>query len=163
LKPYPFFNIKTRPQHIFAIVALLSIILSFFTTAATIDINLHDTYFVVSAVHLYRLIGLIFFILWVIYTITEPILPVVWLKWGHVLVTLIALIIISHFSAQLSIRGPHKYYIDGQIREAVNINTIITIATTVLLTAQLLFIANLMTGIVKKVFLSSHRYKNRKI
>jgi heme/copper-type cytochrome/quinol oxidase subunit 1 len=144
-------------------VALLSIILSFFTTAATIDINLHDTYFVVSAVHLYRLIGLIFFILWVIYTITEPILPVVWLKWGHVLVTLIALIIISHFSAQLSIRGPHKYYIDGQIREAVNINTIITIVTTVLLTAQLLFIANLMTGIVEKVFLSSHRYKNRKI
>ncbi|RAV60304.1 hypothetical protein DIU36_01420 [Mucilaginibacter rubeus] len=77
-------------------------------------------------------------------------MPVVWLKWGHVLVTLIALIIISYFSAQLSIHGPHKYYTASQIQETVNINTIITTAIAVLLIAQLFFIANLITGIIKK-------------
>jgi hypothetical protein len=88
--------------------------------------------------------------LWAIYTIVESILPIVWLKWGHVLVTLIALIIISYSSAQLSIHDPHKYYTAGQLPEMVNINTLITKAIALLLISQLLFIANIATGIVKK-------------
>jgi len=154
LKHIQFVNLKNHPQHIFAIIGFFSIFLSLFATDKDIDINLHDTYLVISDVHLYRVAAFAFFVLWIIYMISASVLPVIWLKWAHVVLTLIALMIFCYASAQLSIHGPHKYYTTGDLQRILDVNALFIGAITVLLVAQLLFIANIAIGITKKILLS---------
>jgi len=154
LKHIQFVNLKNHPQHIFAIVCFISIFLSLFAANKEIDINLHDTYLVISDVHLYQVAAFAFFILWIIYMISAPLLPVIWLKWGHVTVTLIGLMIFCYASAQLSIHGPHKYYTTGDLQRILDVNALFIAAINVLLVAQLFFIVNIAMGITSKILLS---------
>jgi cytochrome c oxidase subunit 1 len=154
LKPYTYFNIKTKTYHLLAITALLSAVISFLFTNGSLDINLHDTYFVISYAVVYQLIAIILIMVWTIYALAINVLPSLWLSWAHVLITttIVALLLCKqiHF---IGLDGaPRRYYAFSEVQKKQQ-DTFLTsiIITAAFLMGQLLFIINLVMGIAKKI------------
>ncbi|MFC0518196.1 hypothetical protein ACFFGT_28535 [Mucilaginibacter angelicae] len=153
LKPYYFFNIKTKPYNLLAIFALLSAVISFLFTNGSMDINLHDTYFVISYAIVYRLIAVVLIMVWAIYALATDVLPSLWLSWAHVLITITVVILLLY--KQIHFMGldgaPRRYYAFSEFQKKQQDTFLASITiTAAFLLGQLLFIINLVMGIVKK-------------
>ena len=74
------------------ITAGLLFILSFLHLTESIDIHLHDTYFVFRGSTLYWGISLLFLLFWGIYRLTDKYLLTTYLTWLHVVITITGLV-----------------------------------------------------------------------
>ncbi|WPV02333.1 hypothetical protein SNE26_11150 [Mucilaginibacter sp. cycad4] len=162
LKPYTFFNIKTKPYNLLAITALLSAVISFLFANDSLDINLHDTYFVISYAVVYRLIALILILIWTIYALAMDVLPSLWLSWAHILITTIVVTLLLckqiHF---IGLDGAaRRYYAVSEFQKKQQGTFLASIIiTAAFLLGQLLFIINLVMGIIKKINQKTIRHR----
>ncbi|WP_367278102.1 cbb3-type cytochrome c oxidase subunit I [uncultured Algibacter sp.] len=145
--------LKNKPYIIFWIIGII-IFIPFFkhiSFDSTIDINVHDTYFVVAHYHL-GMIFLIFFVLigliyWVLNIFKRK--KVNWLTICHIILTIMSTFLLfysDYLFGSSTFQSNNKYpYFDGLL----NSNLIKTLAFLMFGIGQILFFFNILIGILK--------------
>lgn len=140
------------PYNYFLLFAILSLFMSFLVNDS-IDIHLHDTYFVISTrVILWTITAILFFV-WGIYTLLKYILLFKWLSWLHILASVIAVGVIFFIASQ-----PYNYTPKSRVYYN-GVNTLTTeerkmlvpfaVAVILFFFGQLAFVVNTIGGIIK--------------
>ena len=62
---------RERPYNLLLLSAILILIASFFSFEQTLDIHLHDTYFVITLRQIFRYATIALLVLWVLYKLTN--------------------------------------------------------------------------------------------
>ena len=136
------------PYSLFLITGLLVIILSFFHSAETIDIHVHDTYYVIAENFIFLALALFFLFFWIAYSAGRTVIYKKSLVWLHFILTaLSALFILSCI-----LYGYRYYSLDIGVKRYMNkMNHVIILATLVLIFAQLIFLVNMIIGLIRKL------------
>ncbi|PVD49374.1 hypothetical protein DC498_25390 [Terrimonas sp.] len=148
-------KISNCPFHLFLLIAILLFVFSFITWGESIDLHLHDTYFVISTIFFIWALGIAFLLVWAIYMLTSKILWKRFLTWVHVLVTIFILI------ALLAANFWHDKLIPPIKRDFVSFETfqsdterevkIFLPLVVLFLVGQLAFLINILVGLTKKL------------
>ena len=137
-----------KPYHLLLLAGILFSIAALTSTKETVDIHVHDTYFVVTRSFLYWAFVILTYFLWGIYVLTGKFLFANVLTWLHVLLTLGTLILFI----SVPLFNYQKSYIDLNPWTSFNkfnlISKILAWVTIILLLAQAMFIVNIITGFV---------------
>jgi len=142
-------NIIQRPYHLLLVAAIILLITSFIEWNYYIDIHLHDTYYVLPAPWIYWEGVVIAALLWVVYHLTFRILLQKALTWIHIIVTIISPILLRIWYHFFEIYSPvPHYYIAGDLYAGASINLVVIILIF-FVTAQVLFLVNLIGGAVR--------------
>ncbi len=111
----------------------------------TLDINVHDTYFIISHLHLSVLISILFGIMgfgyWVIQRSGRKLSK--WLNWTHILLTfggILVVLILSRFYSQK--------FADYEFNMALT--QIINLIILLIIIGQLVFPINIVYGLLRK-------------
>ncbi|MEL6812778.1 MAG: hypothetical protein AAFP76_15730 [Bacteroidota bacterium] len=135
---------------LFWALALAYLLLGFFSNDATLDINVHDTYFVIRLSELHYNLSLLFFMLglgyWVLKTIKGR--PLVGLTILHILfsIPLAAIIIIS--AIQHHLIHSETYYVNSSYSMSYELSILISVALFLL--GQIICILNFTIAIYKR-------------
>ncbi|OJY85720.1 MAG: hypothetical protein BGP14_17380 [Sphingobacteriales bacterium 44-15] len=137
---------------------LIFILTSFFVLKQdrSVDIHLHDTYFVIVHTHILWLFAVLALFVWALYLLTGKILYSKALTWTHVIITILTLLLFAFtlfWGDSFLNPAPRRYY-DYSSWNSFDNYTIFTkaigITIFVLLVGQLIFIINFMVGLFKR-------------
>ena len=151
-------KIRSRPYNLIFLVALANVLLSIIplNQKNTIDIHVHDTYFVIAHFHILWLLAIIALIVWAIYILTKRILLSKVLIWTHVIVTVLPLILLTwllFFGNNFFNPGLHQYVDFSTWTSFESHDTYskaIIIIVFVLLLGQLVYVINFIGGVFKR-------------
>lgn len=89
-------HLRDKPHNLFLAACVPVFITSFFLfkNDHTIDIRLHDTYWVIAIGYFYWLVCIFLLLWWGIYRITEKILFAQLLSWAHILLTTFGIVMV---------------------------------------------------------------------
>jgi heme/copper-type cytochrome/quinol oxidase subunit 1 len=109
----------------------------------TIDIQLHDTYFVIASIHIGILFSIYLGVIGIIYWLIRKKQLVDWMTVIHVVITIstFALIIITGLIFQKIIEGDFETF--------RTVNQILFVVILIALLSQLIFIINLTFGLIR--------------
>jgi hypothetical protein len=146
------FKMKSQPYILFFYAAILLILVSFLLKNQTVYFHLHDTYYVIGKKDVLLVFALIVSILWILYLLFRIILYSVMMTWIHVMVSLVAVVIIIVFISihkYYDLSGIIKYRGRPYIREYNSNVQILTYSAILLFVVQIVFLINLMAGLIK--------------
>ncbi len=127
------------------IAAILLILLSVFIAEnKTLDLHLSDTYLVLAGVHILRTLALFLILVWLLYRFTTNMLFSAILARLHIAITLIATTCITFA----------LFYHAAQTKGAIEITRfrlVFPVFIVGVLLSQLLYVINLMLGVLKRV------------
>jgi len=148
-------NIKTRPYVLLGFAGFLMGIRSFIPSrASSLDINMHDMYFVVANVSLYRFFAIILLFLWSVYMAANRLILSRRLTLFHVLFTLTPLIfflIMQNHTWGMDGVSRRYYAVDAFEAQKPLLNfagVFITVMLSLFI-GQVIFIVNLAWGVIK--------------
>ncbi len=148
-------KLSSRPYNLLVIAAIALSIISFFISEDIIDVHLHDTYYVIPLKFIFWTIAAILLMSWIIYRLTDRILFSKLLSWMHVIFTIVSLTFIV-FPWWNRSPAPRRLYdfnsIEAPLHAVDKTNAIITLCAAILLFAQVIFIINIVFGIIKNRF-----------
>lgn len=127
-----------------------------FNQSNPVDIHLHDTYFVIAHTHIFWMLAIMAFMVWLIYLLTNKLLYSKALTWTHVIITILTLVLFAStlFFGESYLNPTPKRYYDYSIGDSLDTNTTFTktIAITifVLLLGQVIFVINFIAGLFKR-------------
>ena len=132
---------------------------SFFvlTGNTTVDLHLHDTYFVIADSHFFWLLAILAVVVWTIYLLTSKLLYSKALTWIHVVITLLTILLfaLTPFFGNNLINPTSGGYYDYNIWSSFDSYTrffkTVTITILVLLFGQIIFVINLIAGLFKRL------------
>lgn len=132
---------------------------SFFTLKQgnSVDIHLHDTYLVIAHTHVFWMLAIIAFFVWTFYLLTNKVLYSKALVWTHVIITFLTLLLFAltlFFGDSFRNPTPERYYDYGNwnsFGKSTAFTKAIGISLFVLLFAQIIFVINFITGIIKRL------------
>jgi cytochrome c oxidase subunit 1 len=145
-----------RIVSIYGLTALI-ILLTSFLVSGSLDIALHDTYFVIANVHIVLVIGLLFvlftLIVWGINKTSRRLSSV--LNWLHYSITTISLVIIAVFTNKLTSQTTtyRDYSVFDEIenyKSQMSINEWLAIILVILILGQVLFLINIIRAFIVK-------------
>ncbi|ANH61429.1 cbb3-type cytochrome c oxidase subunit I [Dokdonia donghaensis] len=133
-----------RPHIVFLVFAVITFILGFNANGG-IDINIHDTYFVMSNYHFATLISILFGIIGLIYWIVKKVNGNLSKRLNliHVALTfggIFLILILNEFF--------RKSIMEYDFNE--NLTTVIYLISAVVIFGQIIFPINIISGIIKK-------------
>jgi len=136
--------LKNKHYSLLILVSILFLILSSVgDKSETLDINIHDTYYVITFQHAYILLCLICFITGLIYLISE------------VKIHLLSILSLIHVYGSLFFLGMFFYYLGkintSSIFDSIDYNLRTIISLLIFVGLQLLFVFNLFISIIKKL------------
>lgn len=148
-------EIREKPYNLFlltsAFVGVVTFILIF--SDKSVDIQYHDTYFVIAQCHYNFIFSVLFLLFWLMYKALYRILYSLALTRTHVFVTLICFILYFSLDIHLSYNTfqARSYTIDTiQAFKYFNyLNTFYNAFIIILLLTQIIFVLNLLFGISK--------------
>ena len=151
-------RLKQNPYHLLLLTGFALILTTFFLTQnRTIDIHVHDTYYVIYQGHIYYFFAFIVWVLWCLYLLTRKVLYSKALTWIHVIITLLTLLFLLfllNFGGDILNQSPRRY-LDASNWTAFNRyeqdKRWITYTMIALFLGQITFIVNLIVGIIKRV------------
>ncbi|MEO7313717.1 MAG: hypothetical protein ABIW47_00920 [Ginsengibacter sp.] len=150
------FHLKKRPYHLLLLTAILILIASFFALNKSLDIHLHDTYFIIALPHIFRGTTIMLLVLWMLYLLTQSILFSKILTWSHTILlvlTSISLVAISFYSNYQGLAGtPGQYYDYGNLETILQsgyVSKWIVIIILVMVLGIFMYFTNLVIGIFK--------------
>ena len=153
-------QIKERPYNLLLFTAILLFIGGFLANHITIDIHLHDSYFIFSLQFLIWSAALILLAFWLLYLGTNQILFSPALSWIHIVLTIAAAIFIFalpyFFSSTSGTEGSiNKQYIDYKNFDKINLlghpTNMLVNAFAFLLLFQLLYFVNFFMGFFRRM------------
>ncbi|WP_298312124.1 cbb3-type cytochrome c oxidase subunit I [uncultured Aquimarina sp.] len=134
-----------KPHLIFLFSIPIILLIGIVSWDATLDINIHDTYFVIAYFHLSILISILFGIIGTGYWIMEKANRRLskWLNWTHVGLTFGGPIVVSFLTL---------FYRTEVMEYKFNnhLNLIITLIIILIVLGQLIFSFNIIYGLIKK-------------
>ena len=138
-------NLLTKRPHIVFLVSALITFVLVFNANGGIDINIHDTYFVISNYHFSALISLLFAIIGLIYWIVKKVNGKLSerLNLIHVVLTfggIFLILILNEFF--------RKSIMEYDFNE--NLTMVIYLISAIVIFGQIIFPINIITGIIKK-------------
>lgn len=146
--------LSNKPYLLFPLTAIVLFILSFFLWGQSIDLHIHDTYFIISTNYFIWSIALIFFSGWGLYQFTDKILWTKKLIWIHVLTTLFTFLVLATFEIW------HDKILPPIKAETISLEDIFAsqkrerltaqIIAIIFIAGQLAYIINLVAGIFKR-------------
>jgi cytochrome c oxidase subunit 1 len=160
IKPFTFLDLKKRPYELLGIMALLLFLVSFVPSNSSLDINMHDAYFVIANVNLCRIASGTFLFLWSMNILFRQYLVSDRLNRLYVAGTILSLLVtaIIFIPFKQSMNVPRRYYAFDEfekMRSWYSYNTVITICFIMGLllftVSQVVFIINVITGVLRKV------------
>jgi hypothetical protein len=147
-------QILNQPFNLLLVTAVLLFVFSFLTLGQSMDIHLHDTYFVFSTILFIWVVGTIFLLIWAIYQLTRKFLWQRFLTWFHVVVTIFILVLL------VTVSFWHDKLIPPVKRDFVSFYTfeqdrqrearIILPLGLLFLVSQLAFVLNIVGGFINK-------------
>src|SRR5574337_666416 len=90
-------SIIRSPFSLFLLVAVILILLALICSKQTIDIHIHDTYYIITFPFVFFWLSVPFFFFWLIYLISRKILLSNILVWAHFCLTVISLSLLLYF------------------------------------------------------------------
>lgn len=134
-----------EPHRIFLVSALIILLFGFWKSESVMDINFHDTYFVIGYFHFAILISLVLFIIgtgyWIMKKLDIKLLS--WLNWTHILLTLggpvVLLILIQFYRNELM-----EYEFNN------NLTLVILLIVMIMILGQMVFPVNIIYSLIKK-------------
>jgi cytochrome c oxidase subunit 1 len=151
-------DFRKRPYHLLLLTALIILMASFFASNETLDIHLHDTYFIIALTNLFAGISVLLLILWLLYLFTSRLLFSNMLTWIHILSTTIAFLLLVVFSFYSNyyyegLAGMPRRYPDydhwRQLSSYNHLTTAVYIIFLVICLGVLVFVVNLFVGVIK--------------
>jgi hypothetical protein len=141
----------TYPYSLLLSTGLLFLIFSLFARGNTIDIHLHDLVIIISYKHVFWGCTFLLGLFWIVYRLTYKLLPWRFLTIVHILVTSGALILFFLVPYILEIfRGAGILGVSNYESKQI-MNYSLTIVSILLVVGQLLFLINLIVGLIKKL------------
>jgi heme/copper-type cytochrome/quinol oxidase subunit 1 len=153
------FNFKERPYNLIIFTAFVVLAASFFAFNQTVDIHLHDTYFVIALANLLWAISMLLLIFWIIYMLVHRLLFSRFLMWINLLLTIMGvlfLVLISFYSNRYykGLAGmPRRYYDYGSSDPVMlqnNLTKAVLISIVVIGLGVLTFMVNLIIGLFNR-------------
>jgi cytochrome c oxidase subunit 1 len=140
------------------LTALFFGLISFFKSSqnSTIDLHLHDTYFVIDHTHIFGFLAIVALLMWILYLLINKILYSKALSWAHIIITILTLVI---FALALFLRNkilnpkPIRYYDYSNWNSSKMYSTQMksfAILILILLLAQITFVVNVVAGLFKR-------------
>jgi cytochrome c oxidase subunit 1 len=143
-----------KPYDLLLITSVLLLITSFFPLQSTLDLHLHDTYFVIAVSHITWVLSLFLFLMWGIYRLLSEVLFSRVMTWLHVLLTVIPLVIIMIIIIRQSLSipaGMPRRYVDynwSAFESFQRYNTFISVIAMVCILCQPVIILNVALGVI---------------
>jgi hypothetical protein len=138
---------KERPYNLLLLSAIILLIISFIVKRNTLDIHLHDTYFVITVTYIIRFLATVSAIFWGIYMFTFKLLFSNRLTWTHIIITILTIAglgITSLMGDKLATLALKSF---GQYSQYTRISVFVL---GLLLLGQLTYLLNLLLGILKR-------------
>jgi heme/copper-type cytochrome/quinol oxidase subunit 1 len=144
--------IQKNPYFIFLILIVMLLGIGFLNSKETLDINIHDTYYVISYLHFAVLLSVIYTFLAILYfALIKLNFPLIkWLINTHVIVSVGGLVLIWIFSQLKREMSPGdiESYIAGMtFNDKMLLGIFITVLTMV--ATQVVFVVNVIQALVK--------------
>jgi len=137
--------LNNKPHLIFLLAIPIIILIGILSGESVLDINVHDTYYVIAHFHLAILISILFGIIGIGYWIMQKANRKLskWLNWTHIGITfggiLIVLILTQFYRNELM-----EYEFNN------NLTFFVTLFILLVFFAQLIFPINIIYGLIKK-------------
>ena len=138
-------SLINKPYLIFLIAIPIIMLIGILSGDAILDINVHDTYYVIAYLHLAIMISILFGIIGIGYWIMQKAGRKLskWLNWTHVGLTfggiLIVWILTKFYRTEIM-----EYEFNN------NLSLIITLIVLIMIVGQLIFPINIIYGLTKK-------------
>lgn len=138
------------PYRLFILAALALLVASFFTADQTVDVHLHDTYFVFDLPSLLWAMSFGLFLLWLLYEVNKRLLYSQQLTRVHVGLTLVglavALGVALWINKRLNNRSPLSL---DDAYSFLWLERTLWFSILLLVAAQLIFVVNLVIGLMR--------------
>lgn len=145
-----------RIELTYGLTALIILLTSFFISG-TLDISMHNTYFVIAKVHITIAIALLFvlftLISWGIYKIGRSLSSMLnWLHYGLTTICLIIIIALTHkLTSQPATYSDYSVFNEFEEYESnMAINEWLAIILVILILSQVLFLINIIRAFIVK-------------
>lgn len=139
---------KMKLYFLLLVLSIVSLIGGFLATDETLDINVHDTYYVIAYNHFYYLISIVTFPLFLIYWIFDKVKFDLIKSFSivHVFGTLLSVLGLC-FPYHLIFTTPEFPLFDDYSK----VNLYLTISAVLFVAFQLVFLLNILITLVKKL------------
>ncbi len=143
-------NLINKPHLIFLLAIPIIMLIGILNGDAVLDINVHDTYYVISHFHIATLISILFGIIGIGYWIMNKANRKLskWLNWTHIGLTFGGIILILILSKLY--REPKTDTILSDFDFNQNLDIIIFVILLIAIFGQVIYPINLISGIIKK-------------
>lgn len=141
-------NLLHKPHIIFWSCIPILLAMGYFSNYETLDINVHDTYFVIERGAISILFSIIFVVTGLLYWLAQKFNRKLFrsLTYSYIILTLGGLIILRFVSFVFNFKtNSNNPLIDDLVLE----NIILTLTVLLIVFAQLLFIINLISGLFR--------------
>ncbi len=150
---------KQKPYILLLWTGIMLVATSFFILkqANSIDIHIHDTYFVIAHTHVFWLLAILVLFIWALYLITNRILYSKALTWTHLIITTFTILLIAIiflFGDRFMNPTPLRYYDYSNWNTLDNYSSLtktMAVSIFVLLFGQFIFVINLIAGVFKSL------------
>ena len=150
---------KQKPYNLLLWTGLVLLLTSFLVLKQnnSVDIHLHDTYFIIAPTHVFWLLAFLALFVWTLYLLTSKILYSKAFTWTHVIITILTLLLLVltlFFGDNFMNTTPRRYYDYSSWNSFDNYTTFakaMGISLFVLLFGQFVFIINLIVGVFRRL------------
>jgi cytochrome c oxidase subunit I len=155
---------KQKQYYLLLWTGLVLVLSSFFILKQnnSVDIHLHDTYYVIARHHIFWLLAIFAFFVWTLYLLSNKILYSKLLAWIHVIITMLTLflfILTLFFSDSFTNPTPRRFYDFSSwnsLNSDMGFTKAIGITIFVWLFGQFVFVINVIAGLFKR--LTKHKH-----